>query len=150
MTTVYLGTDHGGYELKNAVKTWLSAQGYQVEDCGAVKFEPDDDYPDFAFAVADQVSQHPGSRGVVFCRSSVGVIIAANKVKGIRAGSAASPEAATQARQHNDINVLGIAGDWLDLEQAKSVIQAFLETSFTHEERHVRRIHKIEARENNL
>jgi ribose 5-phosphate isomerase B len=142
---VYLGTDHGGFEMKEAIKKWLLENSYEVEDCGAFKLNPEDDYPDFVFLAAQKVAADPTdqSLGVIFCRSSAGAVIAANKVKGIRAVSVADEKSAQHAREHNDANVIGISGDWSTIEQAEKIVAAFLTTPFTNEPRHQRRIDKI-------
>jgi ribose 5-phosphate isomerase B len=147
MSKIYIGADHGGFELKNKIAEWLKTQNYEVEDCGAYTLDPLDDYPDFGFAVSDKVSQDAASKGIVICRSSFGVIIAANKVKKIRAASVLTPEMAKKGREHDDINVLGIAADWMEEEQIKQTILKFLETPFSPEEKRIRRIKKIEERE---
>jgi ribose 5-phosphate isomerase B len=86
---VYLGADHGGYEMKEVIKKWLLENHYEVEDCGAFSFDAEDDYPDFTFPAAEKVAQDSTGqvRGILSCRSSGGAVIAANKVKGIRAVS---------------------------------------------------------------
>lgn len=145
---IYLGCDHGGLELKEQMKQWLDEWGMPYEDLGAHEMNPDDDYPDFAFNVAEHVGQDPQQhKGVLACRSAAGVIIAANKVKGIRAVSAFNEESAMHSREHNDANVLGLSGDWMEPDQAKAVLHIWLTTEFSKEERHQRRIDKITAYE---
>lgn len=144
---IYIGADHRGYQLKEALKLWLDSQGHDVVDCGNDHLDPGDDFPDFAFAVADAVINDTASRGIVICGSGGGVTIAANKVAGIRAVSAAAPDEAVSNRQHNNINVLALAADRTDEKGAKAIITAFLTTSFLGEEKYVRRIQKIQARE---
>ena len=146
---VFIGADHGGFELKQVTKSWLMSEGYEVTDCGADHYDPLDDYPDFAFPVADGVSAdtEDHARGILFCRSSGGVVIAANKVKGIRAVSVMDVLSAQHARQHNNANVIGISGDWVEKNQVEKIITAFLETPFLHDERHERRLEKIAERE---
>jgi ribose 5-phosphate isomerase B len=141
--TIYLGADHGGFELKNQLKAWLIEQGRQVEDCGALAFDPADDYPDYAFAVAKKVAANPGSLGILSCRSGAGMVIAANKVSGIRAANAVSVQDTKFNRDHDDINVIAISGNWMQIEQAKEIVQVFLDTAFSQVERHVKRLAKI-------
>jgi ribose 5-phosphate isomerase B len=144
---VYIGTDHGGFALKEALKPWLTGLGYTVIDCGNTVLDPIDDFPDFTFAVADKVASDPNSCGIVSCRSAGGVTIAANKVKGIRCVMGVNVQDVQFNREHDNINVLAIAGEHATQEEAKAMIKVFLETPFPGEERHVRRLKKIEARE---
>src|SRR3989344_5278018 len=103
--TIFLGADHRGFHLKERLKSWLEARGDSFEDLGATAFDPDDDYVDFAVAVAKKVAEVPEyNRGLLICGSGVGMDIAANKVKGIRATVAWNPDVAKQARSHGDIN----------------------------------------------
>ncbi len=146
---VYLGADHGGFELKERAKEWLSEWGYEYVDLGNLTHDPGDDYPDFAFKVAEAVGADSGSLGVVLCRSSQGVVVAANKVKGVRAASVFDVKGAKHARNNDDINVLGLSGDWLSVTEAREVIKVFLETPFSKDARHVRRVEKIESYERN-
>lgn len=141
---IYLGADHGGYELKEKVKGWLDEWGYKYEDSGNTAYDKDDDYPDYAVAVARKVGRTPGAFGVLACRSAAGMVIAANKVRGVRAGAAFDVESARHMREHNDANVLAVSGDWLDEKQVKDIIRAFLKAKFSAEERHVRRVGKID------
>lgn len=140
---IYIGADHGGYKLKEELKKYLGEIGHEVEDMGAHELDPEDDYPDFVFPVAEKVAQNPGAFGIVIGRSGNGEAIAANKVKGIRAALCWSEEIAKKAREHNDANILSLGADYIDTEKAKIIVKTFLETSFSEEERHKRRIEKI-------
>jgi ribose 5-phosphate isomerase B len=144
---VYIGADHGGCELKAKLIAWLSEQKYEAVDCGNTRVDPTDDFPDFAFAVADKVAAEPESRGIVICRSAGGVTIAANKVKGIRCVTGVNPEDVVHNRSHDDINVLAIAGDYTSESESKELVKTFLTTPFVPEQRFVRRLGKIKARE---
>jgi ribose 5-phosphate isomerase B len=142
--TVFLGADHRGFALKEQIKTWLKDAGYALQDLGAYSLDPGDDYPDFGIAVAQEVARQPeGRRGIVFCGSGVGMAVAANKIKGIRASLATSREIAQASRNDDDLNILSIAADYTSLEGAKRIIEVFLNTPFSGEERHLRRINKI-------
>lgn len=141
--TVIIGADHRGFQLKETLKPWLESQGYQVIDCGNKVLDPQDDYPDFAIAVAEKVATEPSHKGIVVCGSGIGVSIAANKVNGIRASVATSPAEVTKGRQDDDLNVLALSADFINQTQAQDVIRAFLETPYTADERHVRRLAKI-------
>lgn len=142
---VYLATDHAGFELKEKIKTYLQKEGYEVEDCGAHTLDPEDDYPDFISKAAQAVSKDPQGKGIILGGSGQGEAIAANKFPNVRAavyyGSQEQMPALT--RQHNDSNILSLGARFLKEEDANSAVKLFLETSFTNEERHIRRIEKI-------
>lgn len=144
---IFIGADHGGYNLKVRIIGWLTGLGHEVVDCGNTVFDPGDDFPDFAFQVADRVAAAPESRGIVLCRSGGGVTIAANKVKGIRAVTAVSPTDVAHNRSHDDVNILAISADYTPENDAKVLIKTFLDTPFDGGERFVRRLAKIKARE---
>ncbi len=148
--TVYLGADHGGFALKEAMKQWLQENHFTVEDCGATQLDPDDDYPEYSFAVAQKVAQGPANEvaGILFCRSGQGMTIAANKVHGIRAVLAPDILSIREARRDNNANVMSLAADHVQEDQAKELIHTFLMTPFSQAERHIRRIQKIQAQEN--
>ena len=146
---IIIGADHGGYKLKEELKPFLKQLGYRVEDAGTGS-EESVDYPDYAIKVAEavgkaekEISEFPPVMGILLCRSAAGMIIAANKVKGVRAVAAFDETSAKHSREHNAANVLGLSGDWMSAEQAKKVVSAWLETPFSGEERHARRIRKI-------
>jgi ribose 5-phosphate isomerase B len=144
---VYLGADHAGYELKVHLASRLAQQGYEPVDVGAFSFDPQDDYPGFCVATGERVVADPGSLGVVIGGSGNGEQIAANKVLGVRAALAWSLETARLAREHNDANVVGIGARQHTLDQATSIVAAFLATPFSGGERHRRRIAQIGAYE---
>lgn len=146
---IYLGSDHAGHELKLEVAAYLEEQAQEFRDLGNTFNDPDDDYPDYAFAVAEAVAKEEGAFGILACGSSQGVCMAANKVKGVRAAPVSTPEEARRTREHNAANVLCLAGWSTTIEEAKPVIDAFLTTEFTGEERHVRRLTKISEYEDN-
>ena len=145
---VFLGTDHAGFELKEKIKLYLSENGYEVEDCGAFAFDKNDDYPDFIARAAIGVSKNTDSRGIVFGKSGAGECIVANKIKGIRSILGFSKENVELSRLHNDANVLSLGSAFVNDESAKELVKIFLETKFTNEERHIRRIKKIIEIEN--
>lgn len=155
---IFIGADHRGFALKESLKPWLTSLGHEVVDCGNRVYEKTDDYPDFSFAVADAVAQrdHPyvpkqGSTliraGIVICGSAVGVTIAANKVKGGRCSPGVSVEEIKRGREDDDLNILALSGDYMSEKRVKDMIMAFLSTPFKGDERHTRRLQKIEARE---
>jgi len=164
---IYLGTDHAGFELKEKVKSSLLKQGLKVEDCGAFKFDKNDDYPDFISKAARAVSKDSeNSKGIIFGGSGQAEMMLANKFKGIRCAlfySAAIPvrtadvtgrisidpyEMIRLTREHNNSNMLSIGARFVTDEEAIKVTKLWLEVSFPGDERHVRRIEKITNIEN--
>ena len=146
---IVLGADHGGFELKESIKKFLQEQEYELEDAGNVEFDREDDYVDFAEKVAREVGgegSEIGQRkimGVLMCRSAAGMVIAANKIGGVRAVAAFDVKSARHSREHNDANVLALSGDWLSEEKAKSTLKEWLEVPYSNAERHTRRLRKI-------
>jgi len=140
---IYLGTDHAGFELKENIKSYLIESGYEVEDCGAFSFDKNDDYPDFIAKAAIGVSKNPTSKGIVFGKSGAGECIVANKINGIRAVLGFNKENVKLARLHNDANILSLGSAFVENELAEELVKLFLETPFSGEERHRRRIDKI-------
>jgi len=145
---VYLAADHAGLELKEKIKTFLTEKGYEFEDCGAFDFDKDDDYPDFVSSAAQRVSKDEGSLGIIFGKSGAGEAICANKIKGIRAALGFNRENVLLSRTHNDANVLSLGSAFSSEDEAKELVALFLETPFSGEERHKRRIEKIARIEN--
>ncbi|MGH3445874.1 MAG: ribose-5-phosphate isomerase [Nocardioidaceae bacterium] len=141
---VHLGSDHAGLELKDHLLGWLAERGYEPVDHGPFGYDPDDDYPVFCLRAAAAVAeeQRAGTRclGVVIGGSGNGEQIAANKVAGIRAALAWSEETARLARQHNDANVVSVGGRMHTVSDMTRFVEVFLETEFTGEARHARRI----------
>lgn len=144
---IILASDHRGFQYKVQLAKQLVDNGYQVVDLGNSVYDPSDDYPDFVTLAAKEVSAEPGFKGIVLCGSGAGANIVANKIKGIRASLAWSKEQIAAARHDDDLNVLVIATDFLSLEQTLELAEAFIETKFSGEERHRRRINKITALE---
>ncbi|WP_296139970.1 ribose-5-phosphate isomerase [uncultured Tessaracoccus sp.] len=143
---IHIATDHAAYELKNELVGRLREAGYDVVDHGASTFDAEDDYPTFIIPCAEAVVA-ADELGIVLGGSGNGEQIAANKVRGVRAALAWSPELASLARQHNDANVVALGGRFLDTEEAWQIVRAFLETPFSFAERHQRRIDAITAYE---
>ena len=140
---VFLGTDHRGFTLKEYLKKQLSAWGYGVEDVGAVTLDASDDYVDFAKALASKVQRDESSRGILLCGSGHGVDIVANRFSGVRGILGFNVDVVVQGREHEDANVLSLPADWVSEEEAKEMVRVFLETEFSGEERHRRRLKKI-------
>lgn len=145
---IYIGADHGGFKLKEELKAWLISSGQAVEDLGSHSFEVEDDYPDFIIPVGQKVTTNPGSLGIILGRSGNGEAIAANKVKGVRAVVCLTEEMAKKAKEHNNANILSIGADYIDPDQVKAIVETFLKTPFSNEERHLRRLQKIADFEN--
>lgn len=145
---IYLGADHRGFALKEKLKQMLAGEAYEVRDLGAASLVPDDDYPVYARAVAENIEKNPNEdRGVLLCGSGFGMDIAANKFPGVRAAMPTSPDHAYQARHDDDANVLIIAADFTDEPTAQKIVKTFLSTPFAKDERYRRRLGEIEESE---
>jgi len=144
---IYLGSDHRGFYLKENIKEFLKNLGYEVKDLGNTIYDEKDDYPDWILPVARIVALDPeNSRGIIFGYSGQGEAIATNRVKGIRAAVfyGGPDEIIKLSRQHNDANILSIGAGFINNKDAQKVIKLWLETPFTKEERHMRRIAKLD------
>ena len=140
---VHIGSDHAGLELKNALVEHLKNSGHDVVDHGPHVYDALDDYPVFCIPAAQSVANEKGSFGIVLGGSGNGEQMAANKVKGIRAALVWSVETAKLAREHNDANVIAIGGRMHPIEVCKELIDVFLATPFSNDERHIRRIGQV-------
>jgi len=140
---VHIGSDHAGLEFKNRIVKHLESKGHTVVDHGPHSFDPLDDYPVFCIPTAQAVANEPGSFGIVLGGSGNGEQIAANKVKGVRAALVWSKEIAKLAREHNDANLISLGGRMHDEALCLELVDIFLATPFTGDERHVRRINLI-------
>ena len=140
---VHIGSDHAGLELKNALVEHLKSSGHDVVDHGPHEYDALDDYPVFCIPAAQGVANENGSFGIVLGGSGNGEQMAANKVKGIRAALVWSVETAKLAREHNDANVIAIGGRMHPIEVCKELIDVFLATPFSNDERHIRRIGQV-------
>jgi len=141
---IYLGADHRGFNLKEHLKRYLASKGWQAVDLGNAVYDKTDDYPDFAKLVGERVSREPGSRGILICGSGAGMAIVANKFPGVRAALAISPKHAFMERNDEDVNILSLTAEFTTPEQAEPIVEMFLKTPFSTEERHRRRVDKIE------
>lgn len=141
---VAIGADHAGFELKRQIVDWLSRLGVEVSDLGTDSTEPVD-YPDFAVLVGTFVLEGRSDRGILICGSGVGASVAANKIPGIRAGLCHDTYSAHQGVEHDDMNVLVLGARVIGSELARELVRAFLSSAFTGEERHQRRLTKIDA-----
>ncbi|MEK7629704.1 MAG: RpiB/LacA/LacB family sugar-phosphate isomerase [Patescibacteria group bacterium] len=145
---IYIGSDHRGYNLKDYLKSYLTHAKIPFKDLGNDKFDPEDDYPDFAFSVATKISENPiENLGVMICGSGLGMVVAANKVKGVRAGIAINEWFAKHGRENDDLNVLVLSADQTDFSMAERILKAFLSAQFIKEDKYIRRVDKIEKKE---
>ena len=147
---IALAADHNGYDLKALLNAIISDAGHEVTDVGPHTLDPSDDYPDYAKPLAEGVSSGLYDRGIMICGSGVGASVAANKVKGVRAAVCHDIYSAHQGVEHDDMNILCLGSRIVGLEVAKELVNAFLNASYTHEERHQRRLKKVIDIENNV
>ncbi|PIT92656.1 MAG: ribose-5-phosphate isomerase [Candidatus Harrisonbacteria bacterium CG10_big_fil_rev_8_21_14_0_10_42_17] len=146
--TIFLGTDHAGFKLKEVLKEYLSKKGYDVQDLGATTFNESDDYPDFIFPVAKKVAEDPrNNRGIILGGSGQGEAMCANRVKDVRAAVyyGFNSDIVKLAREHNDANVLSLGARFLNESEAQEAVELFLRTGFSAEDRHGRRIRKLDV-----
>ncbi len=142
--TIFIGADHRGFKIKESLKPYLKDFGHEIVDLGNDHFDENDDYPDFANAVAEKVSQNPETdKGILICGSGIGMSIAANKFENVRAAQVDKIEEAILSKKDNNANVLTLSGSDLSESEVKEITKAWLETPFSKEERHERRIKKI-------
>jgi ribose 5-phosphate isomerase B len=148
---IYLATDHRGFKLKEKIKIWLKEWRYEYEDMGAFEYNEDDDYPDFISKAAENVSADPdNAEAIILGGSGQGEAISANKFKGVRAVVfyGGVEDIIKLTKEHNNANILSLGASFIDDILAKSMIRLWLDTSFSDDERHKRRIDKIKALEN--
>jgi len=146
---ISIGADHAGYEMKQDLVEFMRKLGHTVNDVGTHDPGKPDDYPDYAVLVAHAVREGKAERGVLVCGSGVGVSVAANKFKGIRAGLCHDHYSAHQGVEHDDMNVLVVGARIIGQMMAQDVTAAFLGAQFSGEERHVRRLNKVKRIEDN-
>jgi len=157
-----MGADHAGFEMKEELRKFLEMQDYEVIDHGAEEYDEDDDYPDFILPVAQDVALDPETIGIILGGSGQGEAIVANRVPGVRAvvfngqyqpsvnyddqpdNDREIPNEIILSRQHNDANVLSLGARFLSIEEAKDAVSLWIETEFSGEDRHIRRIEKID------
>ncbi len=144
-TNLVISADHGGYELKENLKKFLT-QKYpelNVIDVGAFEFDAEDDFPDMTTELSEEIYQGKADKGIAICGSGVGASIVANKKKGIRAAVCHDVYSATQGVQHNNMNVLCMGGRVINISEAEKIVSGFLEANFINENKYVRRLNKI-------
>lgn len=141
---ILVGADHRGFEEKQRIKLMLESQHIDVQDMGDIREVEQDDYPVFAKAVALTIYEKKAEKGILICGSGIGMSIVANKFPTIRAGLGFTPEQVIAARHDDDINILVIPVDFIDEQTIDAMVEAFLHTDFSSEEKYTRRIHQIE------
>lgn len=144
---VFVGADYRGFELKNKLLNFLVESNHSATDEGAYEYNEGDDYNDPAIKVAMSVRENPGALGILICDSAHGVTIQANRFKGIRAAHCDSEESAKLAREHDDANILCLSAHFIDEEKMRNIVKTFLETNFVNLERRVRRVNRLDERE---
>lgn len=145
---IYIGSDHRGFDLKETLKKSLKLAGYSVTDLGNAVKDENDDYPGFAASVAEKVSsEFETARGILICGSGVGVSVVANKFKNIRCAQVGNPDQAFDSRNDDNSNILALGANYLDDETAKKIVVTWLETPFSGDERHRRRLDEISSLE---
>lgn len=145
---LYIASDHAGFQLKKFLVTQLEKiLKLPFEDLGALSFDKDDDYPDFAVVVAKKVVANKGSFGILICGSGQGMCIAANKIKGIRAIHGSSIKETEMGKKDNDANVICLAARVISTEHALAILKTFLNTNFDNQERRIRRLNQIKKLE---
>lgn len=142
---IAIACDHGGFPLKDEIAELVRSLGHEVADLGAHQFDPHDDYPDFARYVGQAIQHRQAQRGILICGSGVGSCVAANKLKGVRAGLCHDTYSAAQCVEHDDVNVLCLGGRVVGAALARELVRAFVSAEFSAEERHARRLEKVQA-----
>lgn len=143
---IYIGSDHAGFELKQKLVSFVESLGHEVIDKGAFALNEHDDYPDFVVPVAEEVAKDSSSRGIILGGSGQGEAIAANRVSGARAAVfyGGPLDIVELSREHNDANILSLGARFVSEGEAETAVQLWLETEFSGDERHARRIKKID------
>jgi ribose 5-phosphate isomerase B len=143
---IFIGSDHAGFEIKEHLVPFLKSLDHEVEDLGAHTLEPLDDYPDYIKPVALAVAEHAGSEGIILGGTGQGEAMCANRVPGIRAAVyyGGPFDVVLLSREHNNANILSLGARFIDADEAEGVVKVWLETKFTGDERHVRRLRKLD------
>ena len=142
---IAIACDHGGFPLKDTLKVIIEKAGHTVLDLGAHEYDAKDDYPDFARYVGQAIQHQQAERGIILCGSGVGACVAANKLKGVRAGLCHDTYSAAQGVEHDDVNVLCLGARIVGVALAEAIVLAFVNAKFSGEERHQRRLEKVNA-----
>jgi len=139
---IYIASDHRGFRLKEELKKCLETELYEFRDLGPTEYNRDDDYPEIAIKLGETIVKE-NSRGILICGSGAGASIAANKVIGVRAGLCTSVKQAAAAKNDDNINLLCLSADWVSADDNQKIVETFLKTIFSSDERHIRRINQI-------
>ena len=142
---IYLAADHGGYKLKEKLKRWLEDEGMEIVDKGAMEYEREDDYVDYAVKVAEEVGKDEAARGIVLCRNGVGMDIVSNRHRGVRCVLGFDKKQVIKAREDDDVNVLSLPADYIGWRLSKKLVKVFLETKFKEKKRYQRRLDKLKG-----
>ena len=142
-----IAADHGGYELKESLHTFLTSKGHEVQDFGAYELDSTDDYPDFVIPLSRAIVSGDIERGIAVCGSGVGASVAANKINGVRAALINDHFSAHQGVEDDNLNMLCLGGRVTGAMAAQELVTAFLDAEFTGEERHMRRLGKVKSLE---
>ncbi len=142
-----IAADHGGFELKEIIHSFLIPLGYEVEDFGAFKLNNEDDYPDFVIPLAKAIANKKIERGIAICGSGVGASVAANKITGVRAALITDHFSAHQGVEDDNLNILCLGGRVTGYMAAQELVQCFLNAVFTGADRHIRRLEKVQLLE---
>ncbi len=150
MTTqkIYIGADHAGWELKEALEEYLKEKDFEVIDMGNQNLVNGDDYPDFGYAVAKRVVTDKNAHGIVICGNAQGICMVANKVRGVRAATGFNEDVAKSAREDDNSNILCLPSRHISVEDGKKIVDMWIGTEFSGAERHVRRLKKVTDIEN--
>ena len=140
---IYISSDHKGFELKNFLVNSLVTDGIGIVDLGPFEINQDDDYPDYAKLVAEKIQENPENMGVLICANGVGISIAANKFKGVRAALSWNSKHAASTRNDDGANVIVLPANYITQEEGLEILQTWLTTNFSGEDRHIRRLQKI-------
>ncbi|MBI3572281.1 RpiB/LacA/LacB family sugar-phosphate isomerase [Candidatus Kaiserbacteria bacterium] len=145
MPKVFIAADHAGFALKKALVPYIGTLGYEVQDMGPKTLDPTDDYPDFIIPAAQKVAADANARGIIIGKSGEGEAMCANRIKGARAAVfyGGAEDLIQLAREHNDANILSLGADFVSEDEAKRAVKLFLETPFSGDARHIRRLAKF-------
>lgn len=143
---IYIGSDHAGFFLKQELIKYLSEKNYGIYDCGPEKYDHDDDYPDYVSIVAEYISKDSKAKGIILGKNGQGEAIVANRFRNVRCAVfyGGPKHVITLSREHDDANILSLGASFLTIDEAKKAVLLWLKTKFSHDERHIRRIKKIE------
>lgn len=142
---IFLGSDHGGFDLKEIIKNYLKKNNIEYKDKGPLKLDNEDDYPDFALKVAKEVAKDKKNKGILICGTGIGMCMTSNKVKGVRAALCYDKKTAKLSREHNNANILCLGARTARKREALKILNVWLNTSFSTEKRHKRRVEKMNS-----